>query len=382
LNIWTAVAWGGALAYGFAFATLLYLVKESLLEPLGEALLEWWERRLPPDPVEEKLARPQERTWGETFIISDLHIDTWHRVPLIGGEPREQHFADFLGVIKRTALELYVNGDLLDMPPNPAEEWLGPGGVRLRQSLLPKYAFIFEELAEFNAGSLPTMTMYMTGNHDMAANGIRYLLHHLYDLLPGAKLPFQNVWYGNFIISLPYTCDPPNAPIRYFLEHGHYHDPVLVLYLLQFVANAVSSNLQAAMDSLTVGGQRRTSPKSSAPRPGIAGAGLPPGNDTFMHRLVKWRWRWKARRRLTGMNRQEIRMGHEPLAGILMGHTHLPDHYVYRLGSLRGKTYVNTGDWSGDTGHASYAVVTDDGLVYLYDWHTNPAPHHRSSAIA
>lgn len=75
-------------------------------------------------------------------------------------------------------------------------------------------------------------------------------------------------------------------------------------------------------------------------------------------------------------------MGHEPLAGILMGHTHLPDHYVYRLGSLRGKTYVNTGDWSGDTGHASYAVVTDDGLVYLYDWHTNPAPHHRSSAIA
>lgn len=76
------------------------------------------------------------------------------------------------------------------------------------------------------------------------------------------------------------------------------------------------------------------------------------------------------------MNRRFLRAGEEPLDGILMGHTHLPDFYVYRQGGVRGKLYVNTGDWSGYTGHASYAVITEDGLVYLYDWHTNRAPHH------
>ncbi len=76
------------------------------------------------------------------------------------------------------------------------------------------------------------------------------------------------------------------------------------------------------------------------------------------------------------MNRQFMQAGEEPLDGILMGHTHLPDSYVFRQGAVRGKLYVNTGDWSGDSGHATYAVITEDGLVYLYDWHTNRAPHH------
>jgi UDP-2,3-diacylglucosamine pyrophosphatase LpxH len=76
------------------------------------------------------------------------------------------------------------------------------------------------------------------------------------------------------------------------------------------------------------------------------------------------------------MNRRFIQAGQEPLDGILMGHTHLPDFYVFRQGGVRGKLYANTGDWSGDTGHATYAVITENGLVYLYDLRTNRAPHH------
>ncbi len=377
MTIWTALLWGAGLAYGFAMAATAYLLKEAFGEPLYEAFLEWREGREPPDPIEAQLARPQENTRVETFVISDLHIDTWHKVPLINGKTREQHFGDFLDTIVRSALELYINGDLVDMPPNPLEEWRTPDGLHtLRQSLLPKYAPIFAKLADFNAGAQPTMTMYMAGNHDMAASGIRYLLHHLYYLLPGVKLPFQSVWYGNFVISLPYTEDPSKAKFRFFMEHGHYHDPVLILYLLQFVVGVVSSNLQAAMDSLAVGGQRRSSPKDLPPPPGITVQPVPAGQEPFMHRVVKWRWRWKARRQLGVMNRQFMQAGEEPLDGILMGHTHLPDFYVFRQGAVRGKLYVNTGDWSGDSGHATYAVITEDGLVYLYDWHKNRAPHH------
>jgi hypothetical protein len=131
------------------------------------------------------------------------------------------------------------------------------------------------------------MTMYMAGNHDMAASGVRYLLHHLYSLLPGIKLPFQSVWYGHFVISLPYTEDPPKAKIRFFMEHGHYHDPVLVLYLLQFLVGVVSSNLEAAMDSLTVGGQRRVSSQALPPPPGVMVKPLPLGREPFAHRIVK-----------------------------------------------------------------------------------------------
>jgi UDP-2,3-diacylglucosamine pyrophosphatase LpxH len=376
VTTWVAFLWGVGLAYGFAIAAAAYLLKEAFGEPLYEAFLEWQERRLPPDPIEARLARPQENIRSETFVISDLHIDTWYKVPLISGKTREQHFGEFLDTILGSALELYVNGDLVDMPPNPREEWTTPDGSHtLRESLLPKYAPIFAKLADFNAGAQPTMTMYMAGNHDMAASGVRWLLHHLYDLLPGAKLPFQSVWYGNFVISLPYTEDPPQAKFRFLMEHGHYHDPVLVLYLLQFVIGVVSSNLKAAMDSLTVGGQRRSSIHSLPPAPGIVVNPLPTG-EPFSHRIVKWRWRWKARRQLGFMNRRFIQAGQQPIDGILMGHTHLPDFYVYRQGEVHGKVYVNTGDWSGDTGHATYAVITDDGLVYLYDWHRNRAPQH------
>lgn len=382
MSLWQAFAWGAGLAYGFAIAAVLYLLKQAFLEPLYEALLEWWEKRLKPAPVEAATSQPQRLLQSETFVISDLHIDTWHKVPLIEGKTRQQHFEKFLDAIKRTALELYVNGDLVDMPPHPAEVWTDPDGrVTLRQTLIPKYAPILRKLAQFNAGDerTRTMTMYMAGNHDMAGSGIRYLLHHLWDLVPDARLPFQNVWYGHYIIHAPYGATEGSAQYRFLMEHGHYHDPVLVLYLLQFVVGVMASNLEAAMDSLTVAGQRRLSPKAAPPTPGVAAARPAAARETFGHRIVKWRWRWKARRQLGRMNRRAKEAKERPLDGILMGHTHIPDYYVFRLGGVHGKVYVNTGDWSGDTGHASYAVITQEGIVHLYDWHANRPAHHRPS---
>jgi hypothetical protein len=129
------------------------------------------------------------------------------------------------------------------------------------------------------------------------------------------------------------------------MEHGHYHDPVLILYLMQFVAKVISSNLEAAMDSLTVGGQRRRSLNTPAPPPGVVVGRIPTEKENFGHQIVKWRWRWKARRRLGHMNQRVVQLGKEPLDGILMGHTHVPDFHVFRLGGLKEKIYANTGDW-------------------------------------
>ena len=42
-------------------------------------------------------------------------------------------------------------------------------------------------------------------------------------------------------------------------------------------------------------------------------------------------------------------------------------------------TYVNTGDWMGETGHGTYTVISQDGVVSQYDWldEQKRAPHHR-----
>jgi len=56
----------------------------------------------------------------------------------------------------------------------------------------------------------------------------------------------------------------------------------------------------------------------------------------------------------------------------------LPDRYTYRAGRAKGMTYINTGDWMGDTGHGTYTIITQDGVVSQYDWldREKRAPHH------
>ncbi len=162
------------------------------------------------------------------------------------------------------------------------------------------------------------------------------------------------------------------------MDHGHFYDPALLLYLRDFVSAALRNDLWSAMTTLTLSGQRRSSEREGIPRPGLVARGPVTLDQQVGHWLVRYRWRWKARRVLIQRNQEEIEQGNRPLTGALFGHTHVPDRYTYRTGRAKGMTYINTGDWMGDTGHGTYTIITQDGVVMQHDWINKEkrAPHH------
>jgi hypothetical protein len=220
----------------------------------------------------------------------------------------------------------------------------------------------------------------------MALSGFRYDLVRS-ELLQKIRVPFNKSWYPNLVIGVP---PPPRHLLgkgqedyRFYVDHGHFYDPVLLLYLRDFLFGALRSDLKEAMTSIVLSGQRR-SKETQIPVQGIAPSKAETPDQRVSRWLVKFRWRWKARTVLAQRNFEEKRRGHKPLAGALFGHTHLPDGYTYRIWSARGMTYINTGDWMGDTGHATYTVITQDGVLMQYDW-LDPghrALHHQARVEA
>lgn len=373
-----ALGFGAGVGYGLLVVALLVVLKQAALEPAWEWLLEWVEQRvLPPHPAEARRSTMAGR--GEVVVVSDLHVDTWDRTPE-GRAAREAALQAFLDAVEPTTMDLVVNGDLLDAPPQPDDAWQG-AGVELRGSLFPKYEEVLADVGEVaNRAPVPVTVTLLYGNHDMAASGLRYDLVRRPHLLRRLRLPVTTAWYPNVIIGVP--ADPARygqEPYRFYIDHGHFYDPVLLLYLRDFLAAALRQDLRRAFTGLVLVGQRRGAEQQPIPRPGLA----PPRPRTLDQRvaawLVRYRWRWKARRVAGQRSRAEVAEGRRPLTGILFGHTHLPDRYTFRLGGVRGMIYVNTGDWAGDTGHGTYTVITQDGVVTQHDWldPARRAPHHR-----
>jgi UDP-2,3-diacylglucosamine pyrophosphatase LpxH len=377
--------YGLGIAYGFAIIALCLVFKQAILEPVIESLREVYEQRfVRPHPNEDR--RSQFSGTGEIVILSDLHVDTWDRAP--EGRPvREKLFFEFLQAIKPTTMELIINGDLLDAPPSPNDTWVGEGIV-MRGSILPKYEGIIAALAELNNSSpvpLPVTVLY--GNHDWASSGLRYDLNKR-PLLQRMRLPFNTSWYPNIILGVPGMSGVPAGRTlvgqeehRFYIDHGHFYDPALLLYLRDFIFAALRSDLRRAMTALVVSGQRRTN-ENEAPRQGMVTAAPRTRDARFAYWLVRYRWRWKARQTLKHRHTHERRQGHRGLTGALFGHTHLPDRYTYRTGMAKGMTYVNTGDWNADSGHGTYTIITQDGVVSQHNW-LDPgqrAPHHQVPA--
>lgn len=378
-------AYSLGIAYGVALAALCLVFKHAIFEPVLESLREAYEQRfVRPHPNEER--RSQFTGTGEIVILSDLHVDTWDRAPE-GRAERERAFFEFLHAMKATTMELILNGDLLDTPPSPDDIWVGEGIV-LRGSLLPKYEGIVAALAELNnSAPVPLPVTILYGNHDWASSGLRYDLNKR-PLLQRTRLPFTTSWYPNIILGLPGMSGVParGTPVgqeehRFYIDHGHFYDPALLLYLRDFIFAALRSDLRRAMTSLVISGQRRFS-ESEIPRRGTV-SGEPRTRDARLtHWLVRYRWRWKARQTLKNRHAHELRSGNRGLSGALFGHTHLPDRYTYRTGMAKGMTYVNTGDWSADSDHGTYTIITQDGVVSQHNWldPTQRAPHHQVPA--
>jgi UDP-2,3-diacylglucosamine pyrophosphatase LpxH len=375
--------YGLGVAYGLAVAGLCVVFKQTIVEPVLEWLHEAYEQRFIAAGASERRGSAHAGV-GEIVMLSDLHMDTWDRAPE-GRPERERRFLEFLRAMQPSTMELIINGDLVDAPPSPDDTWEGDG-VIIRGSLLPKYEGIIAALAELNNSSpvpLPVTILY--GNHDMAASGLRYDLNKR-PLLRRVRVPFTTSWYPNIILGVPGMSGIPagrtpagREPHRFYIDHGHFYDPALLLYLRSFVVSALRADLRRAMTTLVVSGQRRA-PDTDIPRRGLVAGEPRTRGEKLTHWLVRYRWRWKARRVLIERNRHEIRQRHRPLTGAAFGHTHLPDLYIFRSGAARGMTYVNTGDWNADSGHGTYTIITQDGVVSQHDWldPARRAPHHQA----
>lgn len=373
-----AFGYGLGVAYGILWLALAYGLKQAVLEPIYEWGRELYEqKRVQSHPNESRLSAFPGK--GEIVILSDLHVDTWDRAAE-GREERERRFFEFLRVIKRTTMELYINGDLLDAPPNPEDTWRGEG-FALKASVLPKYEGVLDAIgAVNNAAPVPVPVTILYGNHDMAASGLRYDLVKRPHLLRRFRVPFNASWYPNVVIGVPIDFGREGKEDhRFYIDHGHFYDPALLLYLRDFLAAALRADLRKAMTTLVVSGQRRSSEDQAIPSPGLVASRPLTADQKVSRWLIRYRWRWKARRALIQRSQEEVQKGHRPLTGVLFGHTHLPDRYTYRTGRAKGMTYVNTGDWMGDTGHGTYTLITQDGVVTQHDWLEEPrrAPHHR-----
>lgn len=373
-----AFFYGLGITYGLLWISSLYALKQAIFEPIFESLREFYEQRyVSAHPNELRQSKFLGR--GEIVVVSDLHIDTWDRAPE-GRQAREQAFLEFLRTIERTTMELYVNGDLLDAPPDPEDTWQSDA-FALKGSIFPKYEEVLASLSTMNnASPVPVAVTLLFGNHDMAASGLRYDLVKRPHLLHKFRLPFNMAWYPNVVLGVP--VDPTKEgqeDHRVYIDHGHFYDPALLLYLRDFISAALRADLRRAMTTLVISGQRRSSEQQAIPGSGLAAPKRLTMDQKIGHWLVRYRWRWKARRALAERSAEEVRKGNRPLSGVLFGHTHLPDRYTYRTGRAKGMTYVNTGDWMGETGHGTYTIVTQDGVILQHDWldRDRRAPHHQ-----
>jgi len=372
-----AFVFGLGIAYGLLWVALIYVLKEAVLEPAIEWLRETYEQRfVVPQPHEIRASTLAGR--GDLLIVSDLHVDTWDRARE-GRQERESAFSDFLRAIGRSTMELIINGDLLDAPPNPEDVWYGDG-FALSGSILPKYEGILAQFGGLNnMDPVPVPVTILYGNHDMAASGLRYDLEKRPHLLHLFRVPFTKSWYPNVILAVPVGVKKEGQEdFRFYVDHGHFYDPALLLYLRDFLFAVLRRDLRQAMTSLVISGQRRSSMLHVIPRSGLVASAPVTIDQRIGHWLVRYRWRWKARQVLIERNQDELKQGNRPLTGALFGHTHLPDRYTYRTGRAKGMTYINTGDWMGDTGHGTYTIITQDGVVAQYDWlnQQQRAPQH------
>ncbi len=365
-----AFCFGLGIGYGLLWIVLVVALWETVVEPVSEWLREAYEQRfVAPHPNETRSS--QFVGTGEVVVVSDLHVDTWARATE-GRQARERSFFEFIDAIGRTTKQLVINGDLLDTPPNPIDT--REGGI------FPKYESIIAAFGALNnKGPVPVPVTILYGNHDMATSGLRYDLGKSPQLLQRFHVPFNMSWYPNIVLGVPVNgVNEGQEEHRFYLDHGHFYDPALLLYLRDFVSAALRNDLRSAMTTLTLSGQRRSSEREGIPRPGLVASRPGTLDQQVGHWLVRYRWRWKARRVLIQRNQEEIEQGNRPLTGALFGHTHLPDRYTYRTGRAKGMTYINTGDWMGDTDHGTYTIITQDGIILQHDWINKEkrAPHH------
>lgn len=146
--------------------------------------------------------------------------------------------------------------------------------------------------------------------------------------------------------------DPGHSKV--YLEHGHQYDPFLWLYMRFAVLDIVRfSKRDRDLEFIDQNLRSTNADQATQSSPGSI--------HSAYAWVLKMGYRFAARRLCYK------RSGTTKPGSVVFGHTHLPDRYTFPNGAI----YVNSGDWSALSGHATFLLVTRDGLVHgPYEWPT------------
>lgn len=324
------------------------------------------------------------------IIVSDLHIDTWTDRKI--GKPaktKQEHFFDLLDWCEDKGIaELVIDGDLMNMPPYKGQCAFPDGPCIARD--------VIERLVSF-ATKVPVT--YIFGNHDIGISGFRSMGENSISMLRNA-----NFCYPDYRLDCR-----QDGTLRstILIEHGHFYDPAILLYLKDLAFQTyVSSNFEAFQWVMQRRDVRDGSPTGvlGAQRPVKVKVGenayeaIPQslkldrvtkpdlkealGKPEVMKELkdifselgkpfIKANWRKAAVHEMRQHVAKSIKAG-EPVAPeiyLIFGHTHRIDKKEdINLGNGITGMYLNAGSWAVELDQGPYLDVREDGKVWLQDW--------------
>jgi predicted phosphodiesterase len=321
-----------------------------------------------------------------TIVVSDLHIDTWHKQP-INGKAKHLHFIDFLDWCESDSSkvdELVINGDLMNLPPYT--------GI-VSSVREPIVQCVLRRLLQF--GSKKRLTV-VWGNHDIGASGLR------------AEALDATALLGNISFYYPsYALYYPNKTI--LIEHGHLGDPLLWVYALHFVdksyrvdvAEGLHTILQRRQEGVGLTepitlskGDRAYDAVLKDQQPLEKALAKVPRTDTWWRKLLLlWRgvepyagvpmmeyWWWAALARVGNVLDAAV-VPVTPAIHQIFGHTHRADvrgtvmASVVKDKCIAGGVevgYSNSGTWAGNTNLGNYLDIDEQGNVWVQDWIHEP----------
>ena len=319
-----------------------------------------------------------------TIVVSDLHVDTWTDRP-IGhtGKSRLEHFFTFLDWCEHVQIrELVINGDLMDLPPYH-------GFLAFSGASAPIVKAVIERLIQF-AARTPVTVIY--GNHDIGMSGFRCM---------GADsiLPLRNAsfCYPNYVID-----DYPTSTI--LIEHGHFYDPFLMLYVKDLTQRTyLGSHFDAFMWAM----QRRDmkDPQTPLPLPdSLQPIVVAPGQNAYyaakqgqrplpptswwstliasirqrvlrivppMTRELWWRAALEEMARYL-LRQQDAEKSVKPTIYQIYGHTHCADPREPVCQRGVSCIYLNAGSWTEHLDQGWYVDIDAEGHAWLQDWINEP----------
>ncbi len=322
----------------------------------------------------------QPLTKDKIVVVSDLHVDTWKDDVKFFGKTKLEHFMDFLDWIEPFTATFVINGDLFDAPP-PNDS-----------NLLPNYERVIQRLTRLAKNS---KLYYFIGNHDIGLFGLKVKDFRNVDI--------NYVYYPHLFLKV----GPKNNQYIY-LEHGHFYDPVLNLYIYDMIKLVHPKQLKLLSSlkqllykilgkkelerklirerRLEISAINKTAARAAQRRDPRTGEKTQPIGtfdwrehwqdvETFLWKKLgplvdrfykPFNWREAAGDVFEDFLQE---YPEKEIKAITFGHTHMPDEHLIVKGN-RQALYLNSGDWSEpvfkkdpDTHHASFIIFDKNGEV-------------------